>query len=137
MTYWQTQHFKALQKAWYQRLEAAGFEDVEELVNGEMLLKQSAQHVVRNLDEIGLDAKVSYFRALAQNVHEAEFRNEVDKTILTRFADGENITKICEVLSMEGRSRCRHTVRYTIRKYEMNWGIRSYTPKQLHKKESA
>ncbi len=49
MSYWQRPHFRAMQRAWYAKLEAAGFEDVEELIAGEMVLRQTAAHPYKEL----------------------------------------------------------------------------------------
>ncbi len=134
MTFWKTQHFKALQKAWYRRLEDEGFADAEEMIAGELVLKQTAQHCYRGTDEITRESKEGYFRLMASLVQEAEFTSEVDKIILTRYAEGKKIKVILEELTSMGKRRCRGTIRYKIRTYEMRWGMREYTPQQLNKK---
>lgn len=135
MTFWQTPSFKALQEVWYQRLKAEGFQDAEEIVGGELVLRQSAAHPYRHHDELGITAKEAYYRLLAQQVQvAAEFQTEVDRVILTMFAEGAKLKKIAEELEKRGERRCRGTIRYRIRTYEMRWGLREYTPKQLNKK---
>lgn len=76
----------------------------------------------------------TYFRLLSQQVHEAQFRNTVDQWILTWYADGWRIKCICDELARKGHSRARHTVRFIIRRYEMLWGMRTYTAKQLNRR---
>ncbi len=134
MTYWTTQHFKALQKAWYQRLKDAGFEDAEELANDEMILRQKAEHVYRNVDAFQCETKETYYHFVAQMVQVTCFRNEVDRVILVSHAAGKKPSQICVDLKEAGFRRCRASVRYRIRIYEMKWGLRSYTPKQLNRK---
>ncbi len=137
MTFWKTQHFKALQKAWYRRLEESGFTDAEEMIAGELVLRQTAHHVYRGTDEITRGTKEDYFRVMASLVQEAEFSCEVDRIIMTRYAEGKKIKVILEELASMGKRRCRGTIRYKIRTYEMKWGMREYTPRQLNKKVQA
>lgn len=137
MTFWQTPNFKSLQRAWYQRLKREGFQDAEELVAGELMLKQTAAHPYRGLDHLAIAAKEAYYRLMLQAVQKGEFRSEIDRLILAMWADGHKICVICRALKAMGSSRNRHTVLYTIRKYEMEWGLREYTPRQLNRREPA
>lgn len=142
MTYWQTQHFKALQALWYERLEAQGFEDAEELVDGELVLKQNAQHPLKGADPIEIEQKSTYYRVIGARAHDHPFRKETDRIIMLMFAEGAKIKTIVEALTQAGARRCRESIRYTIRKYEMQWGLRQYTPRELNrvkapKKQSA
>lgn len=136
MTFWRSPTFKALQKDWYQRLANEGFEDAEELIGEEMTLRQSAAHPLRHSSELGIITKEAYYRFLGQNIQEFTFSSEVDKIILTLFAEGAKIRKIGEELAKVGEARCRGTIRYTIRKYEMVWGLRAYSLKQLNRKQA-
>ncbi len=133
MTYWKTQHFKAMQNAWYAKLKVEGFEDIEEIVGGELVLRQSATHPYRGLDELRITSKETYYRLLGQKIETSTFNTEVDRLILTCFAIGTKIKDIIRILEREGKGRCRGTIRFTIRKYEMAWGLREYTPQQLNK----
>lgn len=133
MKYWQTPHFKALQRAWYAELAKDGFEDAEELVGADMMLRQIAAHPYRNAEELGIKTKEAYYRFLFQRVQGSAFDNDIDCVIMTMFAEGAKIKRIVESLETQGKTRCRETVRYTIRRYEMQWGLRQYTPKQLRK----
>lgn len=137
MTYWRTQHFRAMQEAWYARLRVEGFEDVEQLVQGEMMLRQTADHPYRGQDELCISTKETYYRVLSQKLEQdgTWFRNEIDRLILSCFAMGTKVTRIVEILQREGKPRCRNTIMFTIRKYEMQWGLRAYTRKQLNKRE--
>lgn len=134
MTYWKTEHFEALQKLWYKRLEEAGFQDAEQLRANEMLLKQRGDHPLTHagLDELAREHKAAYYTLLQQMVREWKFANEVDQWILEMYADGIAIKQICRILNEAGESRCRGTVRFVVRKYEMKWGLRVYTARQLN-----
>lgn len=126
--------FKKLQRAWYQRLEEEGFQDAEEIIAGELVLKQNAAHPYRGVDALQITTKEAYYRLLGNKIHSEEFSNDIDKLILTMFAEGKKIKVICQALFERGTERGRATVRYTIRKYEMQWGLREYSPLQLNKK---
>lgn len=136
MTYWTTQHFKALQKAWYERLQEGGFQDAEVMVGGELDLRQNACHPYRDNSEITRSCKEAYYQFVAQKVQETVFTSDVDHLILARHADGKRIKHICEELEGIGKSRTRGTIRFRIRVYEMKWGLKQYTPKQLNRKVS-
>ncbi len=137
MTFWKTPSFIELQRAWYQRLEKEGFQDAEQLVGDQLVLKQIAAHPYRNEDQLGRTIKEAYFRLLGQEIQKAIFKSEVDRLILTMFADGHTYRAICRALDNLGTPRHRKTVRFTIRKYEMAWGLREYTPQQLNRKEAS
>jgi hypothetical protein len=135
MTYWKSGQFKELQQEWYQRLQENGFRDHEKFVGNNSELIQFSVNAYKSMDAVRRENKATYFSLLSQNLHYAEFASEVDELILTWFADGKKIKLICEELERRGERRCRGTIRYTIRKYEMKWGMRVYTPKQLNQKK--
>lgn len=143
MTYWESQKFKAMQEAWYKRLESEGFQDAEELKNGQLILKQSAAHPYRWAKTEGeRQCKEDYYRAIADCAQRSSFSSLTDRLIMTWHAEGKSQKAIRENLYWLGFKKwrnaiiCRHTIRFTIRKYEMAWGIRQYTAKQLNKKVS-
>lgn len=135
MNFWKTKSFKELQRTWYQQLQKEGFQDAEEPIGDEMVLKQSAAHPYHGADQLVRTSKEAYYRLLSQQVQEAEFRSEVDRIILTMFAEGSPLKSIREAISKLGMVRCRNTITFTIRKYEMRWGLREYSPRQLNRKE--
>lgn len=134
MTYWKSPDFKALQESWYRRLEAEGFQDAEKVVRDELVLKQSANNSYRGQAELTRDIKECYYRILAQQLQEAEFRNEADQLVMTWHADGRKIKDIVVELERRGQRRCRYTVRIIIRRYEMKWGVREHSRQKLHLK---
>lgn len=134
MKFWTTNDFKALQGAWYQRLADEGFTDVEEMVGTEMRLKKTIATVC--VGEIVWRDREAYYNFVSQKAHDTVFTSDVDRLILTLHAEGKKIKHICEELVSIGKQRTRHTVRFKIRIYEMQWGLRHYTPRQLNRKVS-
>ncbi len=130
MTFWKSANFKELTKDWYKRLKEDGFRDIEQ---DEEHLKDTSYKAYQGADEIVRETKLLYYTLISQNVGRTSFPNEVDGIILMLHAEGNNIKRICDKLCEYGLSRNRHTVRVTIRRYEMLWGIRQYTPNQLNK----
>ncbi len=128
--------FRALQITWYEKLSQSGFKDIEKFKGDELVLAQSASHCFGNLDALSSFLKASYFRLLAQLIYDETtvFRNEVDRHILIRYSEGMKIKYIVQELKMLKMPRDRNSVRFIVRRYEMIWGIRNYTAKQLHKK---
>lgn len=142
LTYWKKQDFKALQKTWYQRLEEAGFRDIECIVEGKYVLKANSFHIHKGEDPLILENKRIYFILISQRFEGESFGSEVDRLILFMYSNGKRIKEICEALARKGESRCRRTVRVIIRRYEMKWGLRKYSRKELnnyhqHKKTQA
>lgn len=136
MTFWKRPDFKALQKAWYERLSAEGFEDIERVVGDDLVLRQTASYAYEaygGADPITRDSKEAYFNFVAQKVQETVFTRDVDRIILTHHAEGKKIRHICEHLESIGKRRCRGTIRFRIRVYEVKWGLRQYTAKQLNR----
>lgn len=125
MTYWRNQDFKTLQKQWYQRLEDLGFEDAEVVVGDETFLRQTSERPFRACP-VRIKQKEDYYRVLTHRVADSEFRNEVDQQILTLRSEGKTFKEIAVAAKCE-----RKKVRFTIRKYEMAWGLRRYTLQQL------
>jgi hypothetical protein len=136
VTFWETKTFKTLQQAWYRRLKAEGFQDAEEFIAGELVLKQSAANCYRGADQTMRVSKEAYYMFVSQQVEQTIFESDVDQLILRMHAEGKKKKHICEQLASIGKRRCRNTVTFRIRIYEMRWGIRAYTPKQLNRKAS-
>lgn len=134
MSYWKSEHFKALQKTWYQRLEDSGFQDQEHLVQGEMRLKEETAPKV--LEAMRKRLKEEYFIALTKYVNEAQFRNDVERVVMHWFIAGMRIGEIVEWLRIRGTPRTRFSIRYIIRRFEHKCGLRKYTRKQLNLKSS-
>ncbi len=126
--------FKSLQKYWYDILKASGFEDIEKLVGGELVLKQSANYQLRDLDPLEKEARQEYFAIITHKTNDEKtlFRNNVDRIIMQEHANGAQMKEIIVALTLRGESRCRRAIRVIIRKYEMEWGIRKYTDQQLN-----
>ncbi len=135
MPFWKKPEFKELQKEWYRRLHEEGFEDIEKVSGDELVLKQTSSYAYEaygGTDPVTRDSKEAYFHFVAQKIQETVFTRDVDRIILTHHAEGKKIRHICEHLEAIGKRRCRGTIRFRIRVYEVKWGIRRYTPKQLN-----
>ncbi len=132
MTFWLTPHFKALQKAWYERLKAEGFEDAEELLGGDLRLREATDRAYRALDDLSRSAKEEYYSVLSQKVQEETFSSPIDQFILELFSEGKKIKHICETLRSLGLGRSRGTIRFRIRVYEVKWGLREYSDKEMN-----
>lgn len=130
--------FKSLQKHWYDLLRLSGFEDIEKLVGGELVLRQTANHQLRDVNQLDKEIREEYFTIIFHKINDEKtvFRNEVDRIIMQEHAEGAMIREIMRTLSIIGESRSRASVRYIIRRYEVAWNIRKYTPRQLNKKSS-
>ncbi len=116
--------FKILQKQWYRKLADSGFRDIE--ADGEPSF--------RNINQTKIETDEAYFEILSMLVHHEQtlWKREIDRRIMTLYADGVRINDICHALRVDGDSRGRAAIRFIIRKYEHAWMIRNYTRKQMH-----
>jgi hypothetical protein len=121
--------FKQLQTEWYRKLADSGFRDVERSGRVGPSPTTSEEILIRE----------TYYSRLNEAIYDeqTEFRNEIDKHILTRHAEGAAINTIVNELREFGTPRQRKAIRFIIRKYVMNWGIRSFTRKQLNLKDKS
>lgn len=126
--------FKRLQQQWYQKLVEHGFRDIEKSIGEELVLIHDAAYCYREVDAFERQMKEEYFRCMGQivNDEDTEYRNDIDRYILIRHAEGAKVKSITKELEAKGTPRHRHSVRFIIRSYEMSWGIRKYTDKQLN-----
>lgn len=120
--------FKKLQNKWYRCLEREGFNDIEKKNSFEGFRTYPAGWAT------DIACKTEYFSRLyhAVNDENTVFRNELDKYILTRYANGARINTIMNELNGMGESLRRNSLRFIIRKYEIAWKVRNYLPNQLN-----
>ncbi len=125
--------FKKLQQEWYDKLKTLGFKDIEEFHGEELIIKQTASYCYRKDDKFSKEMKEEYYYSLSKfvNDEDTQFRNEIDKTILTLYSEGARIKDIMGALLKIGKSRTKESVRVIIRRYEMIWGLKHYDLKQL------
>jgi len=104
---------------------------------GEMDIKmQNGNLPLFDKDQISEDRKnqAIYYSLLHSKVNSEKFENQIHEIIMAKAAEGAKICKIIEALEAKGKYIHRETVRFIIRRYEHKWGIREWTPKQLHLK---
>lgn len=132
MSYWKSEHFKALQKEWYRRAADSGFDDHESVIEGEYELKDLRPYRSHE-GELRKIRDIPYYDKLTDLVNAHNFSDEVHKIVLTLCSQGKRIKFICLELKKMGTPRTREAIRFIIRKYEMLWGIKQYSKKQLNK----
>lgn len=130
--FYQTSHFKALEKEWEARLQASGFEDAEKIIDGERVLIQNAANAFRQADSLTVEQKTAYFDQMSQAVHNEEFTNEIDSLVMHRTAEAVKIKDIVSEIKSLGYTIHRQTVRFIIRRYENKWKIKQWTHKQMY-----
>lgn len=122
--------FKQLEKEWQKKLEQNGFKDIEILKNGQRLLRQSAGNVYRHVDERTRISREQYFQSISYHTAITVFPKILDGLVMHRYADGKTIKIIVEELARENVRVHRQTIRFIIRRYEHEWGIRYWTLKE-------
>jgi hypothetical protein len=116
--------FKELLEEWDKRLKESGFEDIEQRVGNDLVLKHSGSDYrikQMNNDQTVRDAIVKYYDIIGQKIVETTFTNEMEKKILTMYFEGKTQVEIKEQLKIEGH-RCR--VYRPIYKWLKKWGLK-------------
>lgn len=120
--FYQTKTFKGLQKEWEKRLLESGFIDHE---NGDQL-KQNAANSYRRANALLREAKLEYFQIIIHQIYRHGYippdMDPLDLTVMVMRGNGLSINLVAERNKIH-----RQTVRFIIRRYEHQWGIRSWT----------
>lgn len=122
--------FEKLKAYWYDKLKESGFHDIELDPYGP---PSSFIHMAPHIKWANQD----YFQVIKSYVkdHNTKFRNETDRYVMMRHSQGAKIKEITDELNLLSEERDRKTIRTMIRRYEMAWGIRTYTRKELNLKD--
>lgn len=131
MEFWKTKQFRTLLKTWNQRLDETGFEDAEIELRHERALKQRASNSYRQASQLERETRLDYYLFLGKLVSEATFTNNLEKMVMHKHAEGSSIQEITRFIELNGISRDRKTIRHIIRRYQMRWGIRKWSLKQM------
>lgn len=139
--FWKSTQFEELKGEWDRRLRESGFEDAEKEVGGERVLKSPSAYAYRNKDRNHLkQADLEYCQMVMECIsREENFKDDLDRIIMERTADGKSIAEISRELKTmlpKDRVRSKHgrwAIRYVRRRYEHKWGIRTWKPEEMQK----
>ena len=123
--------FRQLEEEWAKKLEQSGFEDIELFKNGQRYLKNNSRALFRKNQRTRL-IREQYFQNLSDCLHTHVFSKELDRIVMTKFAEGITISQIVIDLKAINIEIHRQTIRYIIRRYEHEWGIRYWTAKERY-----
>jgi hypothetical protein len=126
LQFWNTKEFKEIQKKWDDVLESNGFNDIEQTIKNERVLKQQSTNAYRQAVDVVRQSKIEYYTVLGQKIAGAQFENEIDKAVMEKRSEGLKIKEISSIINLH-----RQAIRYIIRRYEKEWGIRAWTTEQL------
>lgn len=119
---------------WDGILKATGFKDIEKNIRGERVLIQFASNCYKQADELTVESKRSYYDQIQYHLHRQVFDNSIDQTVMTMIGEGHKINQVVEALGRRGHRIHRQTCRFIIRRYEVIWGMRVWTHKQMNLK---
>jgi hypothetical protein len=133
-----SKEFIALQQKWYKKLSDEGFNDAEEVRGSELVLKQTAHHPLRwtakGDNPTAREAKQRYYELLEHRVNGHTFIKPVHEQIMTLLSKGFTQKEICAVLRATGaKPSYRGLVKFIIRRYEDEWGLKKWTQKEMGK----
>jgi len=132
MKKWQSKEFLDLQNHWYELLAKDGFVDEEVIINktGDLVLKTSNPYnAYRRADSVTKQTKQEYYERLSCEVDQNKYQSRIDRLIMMRVAEGFKIKEISEELRDLHDPKCmgcRRTITRVIRRYEHEWGIRTW-----------
>ncbi len=132
--FWKTKHFKLQAKIWNQKLEEVGFVDAEVELKGDRALKQKATNAYRQATELERESRLGYYRLLGHLASNTQFQNELEELVMLRHADGATIKEIVQEINSKGLSFHRQTIRHIIRRWQMKWGVKTWSLKQMNLK---
>lgn len=120
------EEFEELRKAWYKRLADTGFKDIETFDGQNVPIVKRQDHFFMHTNNDVITSKREYYTLITHNVNDlnTRFKNEVDKYVLSRHAEGARISVIVNELKMQGNSRTRKSVSMIIQRYERRWKIK-------------
>lgn len=113
----------SLQKKWEKILEREGLEIVKPIKKTKLY-----QNISLTTD---VQARRDYYYQLGQCIAHYDFQNYQDREILVLHAEGKKIVEIVRELKEAGITLHRKTVGFIIRRYEHQWKIRLWNPKQM------
>lgn len=114
--------FKQLLRTWNEKLKESEFRDAEVMVRGELVLRTpGGARRYERMDEISREARAQFFRRLSELVATAKFRTELERQILTLYAEGISQLAIQRRLNIKGH-RCK--VYRPIYRWLRRWGIK-------------
>lgn len=122
--FWQTESFRQIEAHWREKLQESGFIDIESTAGK---LKQNAANSYRTTIAEVIDGKLRYFELLGQGLNsENDFKDELEKHIIQRRAEGFKIEEISSELKSYGLTRKTHRqyIRRVIQFYERKWKIK-------------
>lgn len=134
--FWRSKKFRELYKTWNSKLKSSGFVDSETDLQGDRALKQRATNSYRQADQLERESRLDYYMLLGNLVHNTNFNSEVDEIVMTLHADGFSIKEIMAEMGKKGFRRHRHTIRFIIKRWQMKWGIKHWSPKQMNLKKA-
>lgn len=133
--FWRKKTFKVLLTTWNKELEKSGFEDAEIELKGDRALRQSASSRFKRWPEWERESRLEYYCFVGHLVHNAIFPNELEKFIMFKHSEGATIREIVDEAENNGMSVFRKTVMHIIRRWQMKWGIRSWSLHQRNLKK--
>lgn len=91
---------KKLQKQWYQKLKATGFEDIEEFDSPRQMLKRWAKQDFLNMTDAKIEERRLYYQEADYFLEWYTFTDPVDKIIWELHAAGKTVREIEKLINL-------------------------------------
>ena len=114
--------FKRLMSEWDRRLADSGFRDIEEIKNGQRVLKKSGTQVrFEQSNELVRHAQAQYFAIISKRIHETVFEDDCEREILVLYVEGITQAEIRKRLTTR---LSRSTIYKKLYKWLKTWGLK-------------
>lgn len=146
--FWRTKEFKNLEDIWNEKLKDSGFLDHES--DKGKIKKNGTENNYLASDQLLREVKEEYHSQIGYFANNTDvlngekdlslfvyacFPNELEKLVMVRHSEGATIKEIVEEIHVHGLTRDRKTIRYIIRRWQMKWGIKSWSLRQMNLKK--
>ena len=132
MQFWKTKTFRQQAKIWNKKLKDSGFNDQEIEIAGERVLNQRSTNAYKQATELERQCRLDYFRLLGYLANNTIFPNRLEQFILLSHAEGKTTPEIAEEMKTHGVIKNKRTIGFIIRRWQMRWGIKTWTLKQMN-----
>lgn len=134
--FWRKKSFKVLAKEWNKKLAQSEFIDAEVELKDDRALKQRAANSYRQASQLERESRLEYYSLLGHLVSKESFTDKLEELVMTRHSEGFTNKEIVDEVKRIRPKIHRNTVWYIIRRWEMRWGIKFWTLKQMGLKKN-
>jgi hypothetical protein len=124
--FWETKQFSELSREWAKKLAESEFKDIEVEINGERKLQQytiTAYRTAGMQDRMYVESRVRYFDLVLECINRDVRLSQVERFIMTLYAEGQQQCEILKQLQRMGHKCHRITISRMVCRCLTKWGL--------------